>query len=140
MTVMMKRRTFVKSAGALAAAMTMPWSRVAAQAAEKLQPIALPPAITSAERMQRLRRARDLMRRNGIGAIIVESGPSLDYLTGIQWWRSERLTGVVIPAEGEPIVVTPFFESPSIKETLAVPAEIRTWNEDEEPLKLVAET
>ena len=139
MTVMMKRRTFVKSAGALAAAMTMPWSRVAAQAAEKLQPIALPPAITSAERMQRLRRARDLMRRNGIGAIIVESGPSLDYLTGIQWWRSERLTGVVIPAEGEPIVVTPFFESPSIKETLAVPAEIRTWNEDEEPLKLVAD-
>ena len=139
MTVMMKRRTFVKSAGALAAAMTMPWSRVAAQAAEKLQPIAIPPAITSAERMQRLRRARELMRSNGIGAVIVESGPSLDYLTGIQWWRSERLTGVVIPAEGEPIVVTPFFESPSIKETLAVPAEIRTWNEDEEPLKLVAD-
>ena len=135
----MKRRAFVKSAAALAATMTIPWSRVAAQAAEKLQPINIPPAITSAERVQRLGRARELMQRNGIGAVIVESGPSLDYLTGIQWWRSERITAVVIPAQGEPIVVTPFFESPTIKEMLLVPAEIRTWNEDEEPLKLIAD-
>ena len=71
--------------------------------------------------------------------MLVESGPSLDYYTGIQWWRSERLTGVVIPAEGDPIIVTPFFERPSIAEMLQVPAEIRTWNEDEEPLKLVAD-
>ncbi len=132
------RRTLLKS-GALAAAMTLPLGRVMARAAAELPAIPLPPPISSAERMQRLRRARDLMRANGIGAVIVESGPSLDYLTGIQWWRSERLTGVVIPAEGEPIVVTPFFESPSIKEMLAVPAEIRTWQEDEEPLKLVAD-
>jgi len=45
----------------------------------------------------------------------------------------------VIPAEGDPIVVTPFFEMPSVKETLAIPAEVRTWNEDEDPLKLVAD-
>jgi Xaa-Pro dipeptidase len=132
------RRTLLKS-GALAAAMTLPLGRVMAQAAAELPTIPLPPPISSAERMQRLRKARDLMRANGIGVVLVESGPSLDYLTGIQWWRSERLTGVVIPAEGEPIVVTPFFESPSIKEMLGVPAEVRTWQEDEEPLKLVAD-
>jgi Xaa-Pro dipeptidase len=132
------RRTLLKS-GALAAAMTLPLGRVMAQAATELPTIPLPPPISSAERQQRLLKSRDLMRANGIGAMIVESGPSLDYLTGIQWWRSERLTGVVIPAEGEPIVVTPFFESPSIKEMLAVPAEVRTWQEDEEPLKLVAD-
>ncbi len=51
------------------------------------------------------------MRSTGIGAVLVESGPSLDYFTGIQWWRSERLTGVVIPAEGDPIVVTPFLRT-----------------------------
>ncbi len=43
------------------------------------------------------------------------------------------------PGAGDPIIVTPFFESPSVAETLAIPAEIRTWNEDEEPLKLVAD-
>jgi len=71
--------------------------------------------------------------------VLVESGPSLDYYTGVQWWRSERLTGVVIPAEGDPIIVTPFFERPSIVEMLKVPAEIRTWNEDEDPLRLIAD-
>jgi Xaa-Pro dipeptidase len=45
----------------------------------------------------------------------------------------------VIPAEGDPIIVTPFFERPSVAETLGVPAEIRTWNEDEEPFRLVAD-
>jgi Xaa-Pro dipeptidase len=119
--------------------MTLPLSRVMAQAAAELPTIAIPPPISSAERVRRLARAKELMRANGIGAVLVESGPSLDYYTGIQWWRSERLTGVVIPAEGDPVIVTPFFESPTIKEMLAVPAEVRTWEEDEEPLKLVAD-
>ncbi len=125
------------TATALLARGSVAWA--AAQEAAELKPINLPPAITSSERVQRLGAARDLMRRHGIGAVLVESGPSLDYYAGIQWWRSERLTGVVIPAEGDPIIVTPFFEQPSIKEMLAVPAEIRTWQEHDEPLKLVAD-
>jgi len=136
---MIQRRTFLAGSGAAAAAMTLPISRVMAQAAEALTPVALPPPISAAERLQRLSRARRLMQQNGIGSVIVESGSSLDYLTGVEWHRSERLTAAVIPAEGDPIVVTPFFEMPSVKETLAIPAEVRTWNEDEDPLKLVAD-
>jgi Xaa-Pro dipeptidase len=119
--------------------MTIPLGRVLAEAAEELAKVPLPPPIGQAERLHRLAKARDLMRQSGIGSVIVESGSSLDYLTGVQWHRSERLTAAVIPADGEPIIVTPFFESPSVKETLAVPVEIRTWNEDQEPLKLVAD-
>jgi Xaa-Pro dipeptidase len=133
------RRQLLVAGGMLA---TMPLTGVAraavAQTAD-LKPIALPPPISAAERAQRLARAKELMRTHGIGAVLVESGPSLDYYTGIQWWRSERLTAVVIPADGDSIVVTPFFERPTIAEMLQVPAEIRTWNEDEEPLKLVAD-
>jgi Xaa-Pro dipeptidase len=136
---MIQRRSFLTGAGVTAAAMTVPLSRVAAAAAEALQPMPLPPPISQAERLARLARARTLMQQNGIGSLIVEPGSSLDYLTGVQWHRSERLTAAVIPASGDPIIVTPFFESPSVKETLAIPAEIRTWNEDEEPLKLVAD-
>ena len=132
------RRALLMGGAAAAVSLTVPFSRVLAQAAAELTSIPIPPPISSAERMQRLRRARELMQRSGIGAVIVESGPSLDYLTGIQWWRSERLTAVVIPAQGDPIVVTPFFEAPSVKESLEVPAEVRTWQEDEEPLKLIA--
>jgi Xaa-Pro dipeptidase len=136
------RRRLLGGSAALAAAALVgrgspTWAAV--QAANDLKPISLPPPITAAERVTRLTNARALMQRQGIGAVLVESGPSLDYYTGIQWWRSERLTGVVIPAEGDPIIVTPFFERPSIQEMLAVPAEIRTWQEDEDPLKLVAD-
>ncbi len=133
------RRKLLAGGGALAASMTLPLGRVMAQAAAELPTIPIPPPITSAERLQRLAKARTLMQQNGIGSVIVESGPSLDYLTGVQWWRSERLTAAIIPARGDPIIVTPFFERPSVAESLSVPAEIRTWNEDEEPLKLVAD-
>ena len=136
---MIQRRGFLMGAGAMAAMMSLPADRVFALAADVLKPVALPPPISQAERLQRLAKARALMQQNGIGAVVVESGSSLDYLTGVQWHRSERLTAAVIPAQGDPIIVTPFFESPSVKETLAIPAEIRTWDEDQEPLKLVAD-
>jgi len=139
MNMQVSRRSLLGAAAAFAGALTVPWSRVLAEAADATPSIPIPPPISSAERMGRLRRAQELMRAKGIGSVLVESGPSLDYYTGVQWWRSERLTAVVIPAEGDPIIVTPFFERPSIAEMLQVPAEIRTWNEDEEPLKLVAD-
>ena len=90
------------------------------------------------ERAARLAKVQQLMQAAGIGALLVEPGSSLVYFTGVQWWRSERLTAALIPAEGDVTVVTPFFEAPSIRESLAVPAAIRTWNEHENPLALVA--
>lgn len=98
-----------------------------------------PPPISPEERRSRLTRAQARLRALGYGALIVEPGASLDYFTGVQWWRSERLTAAVIPASGEPIVVTPFFERPSVAESLKVPAEIRVWQEHEDPFRLVAD-
>ena len=93
--------------------------------------------IDAAERRGRLVRAQGLMRANGIGAVLIEAGSSLTYFTGIRWGRSERLTAAVIPVEGEPLVVTPFFEEPSIRESLGVPAVVRVWQEDESPTALI---
>ena len=123
--------------GVTASAMLLPFSGRAGATDYARQN--LPPRIGREERLARLARARALMQKNGIGAVLVESGRSLEYFTGVQWRRSERLTGAVIPANGDPIIVTPFFEGPTIQEMLGVPAEIRTWQEDEEPLKLVAD-
>ncbi|UVO53265.1 Xaa-Pro peptidase family protein [Sphingomonas sp. SUN039] len=96
------------------------------------------PRIGPADRAARIAKAQGLMRRAGIGAILIEAGSSLDYFTGVQWWRSERLTCVVIPVEGTPCIVTPFFEEPSIHETLGVSADVKVWQEDESPVALVA--
>ena len=94
--------------------------------------------IDAVERARRLSRAQALMRANGIGAVLIEPGSSLVYFTGIRWGRSERLTAAILPVEGEPCIVTPFFEEPSIRETLAIPAEVRVWQEDQDPLVIVA--
>jgi len=133
----LSRRTFGLGGLAAAAAALLPAG--ARGADSPLRPITGGVApISRGERLARIARAQGLMRRFGFGAILVEAGASLDYFTGIQWHRSERLTAALIPAEGEPVVVTPFFEAPSVRETLAVPADVRTWEEDEDPLKLVA--
>jgi Xaa-Pro dipeptidase len=132
------RRELLAAGGMLVGASMTGLARGAIQETADLKPTTLPPPIGRDERMARLARARAFMQANDIGAIIVESGPSLDYFTGVRWGRSERLTGAVIPATGDPIIVTPFFERPSVEESLGIPAEVRTWNEDEEPLKLVA--
>jgi Xaa-Pro dipeptidase len=94
--------------------------------------------ISPAERLQRVAKAQRLMRAQGLGAILIEPGASLTYFTGVRWSRSERLTAALIPAQGEAVVITPFFEEPSVRESLAIPAEVRTWQEDEDPLRLVA--
>lgn len=104
-----------------------------------LQPItgdAVP--IGREERAQRLAKAQELMRRHGLGAVLIEPGASLTYFTGARWGRSERLTAAVLPASGTPLIVTPFFEKPSVEESLGIPAEIRVWQEDESPLALIA--
>jgi Xaa-Pro dipeptidase len=138
---LLSRRRLLGASAAAAGALALSGlaGRAIAAAPAELPAIAVPPPIGPAERLARLAKARALMRQHGIGAILIEPGASLDYFTGVQWWRSERLTAAVIPAEGEPIIVTPFFERPSVAESLGIPAEIRTWNEDEEPLRLVAD-
>ena len=129
-----RRRSMQMVAGAAAAAAAaVPAPIMAAQSKPA------PPLITAAERQSRIRRAQSRMQALGIGALLVEPGASLDYFTGVQWWRSERLTAAVIPASGDPIVVTPFFERPSVAESLKVPAEIRVWQEHESPFALISD-
>lgn len=94
--------------------------------------------IGTAERQARMAKAQRLMQRNGVGALLVEAGSTLRYFTGISWWRSERLTAALIPAEGPICVVTPFFEEPSIREMMDVPGDVRVWQEDQSPHALVA--
>ena len=94
--------------------------------------------IDAEERRARIARAQALMRANGMGSVLIEAGSSLLNFTGIRWGRSERLTAAVLPVEGEALVVTPFFEEPSVRESLGIPADVRVWQEDEDPTALIA--
>ncbi|HST35208.1 MAG TPA: Xaa-Pro peptidase family protein [Allosphingosinicella sp.] len=131
------RRAFL--AGAAAASLA-PWRLLAQEAAASgLAPMTgnvVP--IGRDEHLARIAKAQRLMAEAGIGALLIEPGASLVYFTGVQWWRSERLTAAVLPREGEPAIVTPHFEEPSVRESLKIPADVRVWNEDEDPLATVA--
>ncbi|HEV3312979.1 MAG TPA: Xaa-Pro peptidase family protein [Chloroflexota bacterium] len=94
--------------------------------------------ITAQEHSARVAKLQTAMQQRKIAALLVEAGSTLEYFTGIHWWRSERTTAAVIPAEGQVVVVTPFFEEPSIRETLKITGDVRPWKEDESPFDLIA--
>jgi Xaa-Pro dipeptidase len=95
--------------------------------------------ISVEERRARIAKLQGLMGRQKIAAFIVEPGSSLDYFTGIDWRRSERITLAIIPASGEVIVVTPAFEEPSVRETLQIGGDVRPWNEHESPIERIVQ-
>lgn len=112
------------------------------------QPASSPPAkltsmtgnaipISVDERRVRIAKAQSLMGAQGLDAILIEPGAAMEYFSGVQWRRSERLTALVIPREGDLAVVTPFFEEPSVRESLKLGDDVRTWHEHEDPLAVV---
>ncbi|MFL5296930.1 MAG: M24 family metallopeptidase [Phenylobacterium sp.] len=132
----MDRRRFL----ALAPAAAVLAPKLAWAAAPELKPMTgaarpIPPA----ERQARIAKLQRLMTERKVGALIVESGSTLDYFTGVQWRRSERTTAAVIPAHGEVVLVTPHFEEPSVRETLAVPGDVRPWDEADSPFKVMVQ-
>jgi len=96
------------------------------------------------EMLARTERARQLMSDNKLNAIIITTGSSLPYYSAARWWTSERLFAMVLPAKGQAFFVCPAFEEDRAREQLAKGpfgdnADIRTWQEDEDPYVLVAQ-
>jgi len=135
------KREFLKLSGtsaALAALGSSPGR------AESIRPAPLKSIVDDAEpisvdeRIERVKKAQELMVEHDIDAILIEPGSAMLYFSGIRWWRSERLTAVVIPRAGDIGVVTPYFEEPSVRESMTFGDDVRTWHEHENPFERVA--
>lgn len=98
----------------------------------------IPPPITNQERTARIAAAQSLMQAQGIAGIVIEAGTSMLYFSGLGWGRGSRLTALVIPAGGDPVVITPAFEASKLAELMVMPMEVRTWEEHESPTALIA--
>jgi len=94
--------------------------------------------ISADEYSQRLERARALMQRAGVDALLINAGASLRYFAGVPWGATERLVGLLITASGAPIMICPVFEEGSLDAVLKIPVEKRLWEEHEDPHALVA--
>ena len=150
---MLSRRRFLQT-GSVAAAVGAALPPIAhAAGADK----SLPPAIAKLkslhteatpisvdERRERQNKARRLMQENNLSAILMTEGTSLTYFSGMHWWGGERLFAMVLPAKGQSFYVCPAFEEGRAREQIAKSpdgdsADVRIWQEDENPYERVAQ-
>ncbi|HET9984722.1 MAG TPA: Xaa-Pro peptidase family protein [Longimicrobiales bacterium] len=99
-----------------------------------------PPPIGEAEMAERRRAAQRLMAEQRIDALFIEPGANLLYFTGIRWGRSERLFGMLLPKQGSAIFIAPAFEARRAQSQIGDRYEIRAWEEDQSPYRLIADT
>lgn len=77
------------------------------------------------------------LSRHGLAALIAGPGSDLTYLTGYRIFTSERLTALVLTADGVSQLVVPALEAP--RASAAAPdLELREWQETEDPYALAA--
>src|SRR3954454_10822881 len=85
----------------------------------------------------RFDRVRTRMGEHGVDALLLSLGADLPWLTGYTAMPLERLTMLVLPADGEATLVVPRLEAPRVEEHPDV-FSIRPWSETEDPVALVA--
>jgi Xaa-Pro aminopeptidase len=81
--------------------------------------------------------ARERMRALGVDVLLLSTGADLPYLTGYEAMPLERLTMLVVPADGDAVLVIPRLEAPRV-EAAGDAFELRPWDEIEEPIAIVA--
>ena len=144
------RRRFTTLMAGVVGGSVLPPDAVRAAAPAPADPCRLPSAITALtpmtdgivpitadERRARMEKARRLMREAGLGALLLEPGTSMEYFTGMTWGQSERPFVAVLPARGELAFICPGFEEARARERLQFTEDVRVWQEDESPYRLL---
>ncbi|HEY9349851.1 MAG TPA: Xaa-Pro peptidase family protein [Acidothermales bacterium] len=90
--------------------------------------------------IERIVRAQAAAGTAGVDAVLVTPGPDLRYLTGYDALPLERLTCLVLSADGDALLVVPTLERPAAEASPAgtLGIEIVDWQETDDPVALVA--
>lgn len=89
---------------------------------------------------KRLARAAAAAAHRGIDALLITPSPDYAYLLGYRAPAMERLTCLVVPADGNPALVVPRLEEPLARHELGElvdDLELVTWDETDDPIGLV---
>ncbi|MBA2751904.1 MAG: aminopeptidase P family N-terminal domain-containing protein, partial [Actinobacteria bacterium] len=104
------------------------------------RPVAQVPSRTSTlagVRTERLGRVRARMAELGVDALLLSLGADLPWLTGYEAMPLERLTLLVLLADGDATLVVPALEAPRVAEDRSL-FSLRPWSETEDPVAIVA--
>ena len=88
----------------------------------------------------RLLRASRAAAERDIDSLLITPSPDYTYLLGYQAPALERLTCLVVPAEGRPALVVPRLEAPLARHELGElvdEVELYAWDETDDPFRLV---
>lgn len=96
-------------------------------------------AISEAEFQMRINKAQQLMREQGVCALYLDAGTNLYYFTGLNWYKSERMVGAILPVEGNVEFIAPHFEEGSLRDNMLIQGNYNGWHEDESPYELFAQ-
>ncbi|MGM8063253.1 M24 family metallopeptidase [Vogesella indigofera] len=88
----------------------------------------------------RLAKAQAYMQANGIAALYLNAGTSLNYFTGLKWYASERMVGAILPAHGALEFIAPWFEVGTLHDYMQLQGEVNAWHEHESPYALFVAT
>lgn len=97
------------------------------------------PEISESELSSRIQKLQGLLVQQGIKALYLDTSTSLTYFTGMSLAASERLHGALIPATGDIIYISPAFEEPKTQTLILIKGQMGTWEEHEDPARLVVE-
>ncbi|MDY6869768.1 MAG: Xaa-Pro peptidase family protein [Actinomycetota bacterium] len=77
----------------------------------------------------------------GLAGLVITPGYDLRYLVGSRAQTFERLTALVLPADGDPTIVVPRLELAALKESAITElgVAVRDWVDGDNPYELVAE-
>lgn len=99
-----------------------------------------PPSIGVEERRTRLAALREAMGAARMDAVLLGSTSSLRYFTGIVWHPSERFLGAIVHAKGGLDYIAPRFELDKVHQLISLDGEVRTWEEEQSPFRLIRDT
>lgn len=89
-------------------------------------------------RRARLDRVREEMAAGGVDALLLSHGADLPWLTGYRAMPLERLTVLVLPREGDAVLVVPGLEAARVPEGDGA-FTLRPWAETEDPVDLAVD-
>jgi Xaa-Pro dipeptidase len=95
--------------------------------------------IAAEEHARRVESAQRRMAELGIAALWLDGTTNLAWMTGLRHGQSERPVGAVLPARGPLTYLCPAFEVERLRTMLALPGEVRGWEEDEDPYAAFAD-
>jgi Xaa-Pro aminopeptidase len=81
----------------------------------------------------RVNRLQSLMGDSGVDVMLLSVGPDLPYFIGYEAMPTERLTVLVVPVAGDPVLFVPRLEAPRVE-----PGgfELRPWDETDSPVEM----